>query len=226
MKMLPVRPVSTRVVRCAATLAIAALLTPVAAGAQTAAPTCCTDLSTVLTKTMFHVQVAQLDVQVDSATAAKVQQAIGSATSASDALSDSIADAYMAASTANTTMSFLHSVSLSQFLGGQKSGLKNLVKAGLLTQSAADEVQKDTETQFAFLKDGGINKGDKLINIVHGDSVTTRFVAADGSQKVDFTRVGPERRVALIGDYFGPNADFRDGLIESAMESASKARGH
>jgi hypothetical protein len=211
---------------CGAAVLVATGLPAAATAAQPTPSACCADVSTVLTKTMVHVHVAQLDVHVDSATAARVQATIGNEQSASNALADSIAAAYMAASSAGTTMEFLHSVSLSQFLGGQKDALKHLVQAGMLSQSAADEIQKDTETQFAFLQSGGINNGDKLINDVRGDSLTTRFVAAGGSEKANFTRVGPERRIGLLGDYFGPHSDFRSGLIQSAMESATAARGN
>lgn len=208
---------------CAALIAIG-VSAPAATHAQPGSSACCADLNTVLTKTMLHVHVARLDVHVDAATAAAVQAAIGNAQSASNALADSIATPYMAASAASTTMEFLRSVSLSQFLGGQTDALKHLVRAGMLSQSAADEIAKDTETQFAFLQDEGIDKGDKIINEVRGDSLTTRFVAADGSEGANFTRVGPERRIGLLGDYFGPHSDFRAGLIQSAIESATAAR--
>jgi hypothetical protein len=204
-------------------MGIGTLCVPRAAWTQASSPTCCAQVSTVLTKTMLKVKVAHLEIDVDSATAAKVQTVIGGSDSASGRVSDSIASAFMATTHADATMEFLHSVTASQFLGGQKGSFKHMVKSGLLTQTAADQIQQDTQTQFSFLNDGGIDKGDKLIMTLRGDTVVTRFVTAGGTQRTSFTRVGQDRRMAFLGEYFGPRSDFRNGLIESAVASATAA---
>lgn len=194
------------------------------AWSQTTPVTCCTKVSTVLKKTMLKVSVAHLEVDVDSATAAKVQSAIGDAQTASREISNAIAEAYMAATHADATVEFLRSLTADQFIGGQKDSFRRMVKSGLLTDSAASQMEQDTEQQLAFLADGGIHNGDKLVMSLRGDTVSTQFVTAGGFQRANFDRVGPERRIAFLGQYFGPGADFRRGLIESALRSAATDR--
>ena len=209
----------------AVALSISVVVVPRPGPAQTAAATCCTPITATLTKTMLKVKVATLTVDVDSATAARVQSVIGDAQSVSNSLSDSIAGAYMAATSADATTEFTHSVTASQFLGGQKDSFGQMVKAGLLTADEAATIEQDMEKQFAFLSDGGINNGDKLMLTLRGDSVTTRFVTAAGVQRAEFSAVGKARRMAFVGEYFGSHSDFRKGLLQSALESAIAARG-
>ena len=60
----------------------------------------------------------------------------------------------------------------------------------------------------------GIRQGDLFLYTVRGDTVSTRFIDSDGNTRLDFVRIGPEFRRALMGTYFVPGSNFRDGLMD------------
>ena len=52
---------------------------------------------------------------------------------------------------------------------------------------------------------------DSRVQLVHANF-------ADLGGILDDLEIGPERRRALLGSYFGPKSDFRKGLIESLFQ--------
>jgi len=216
---------ATRAVPIGMTLIIGLACMPGSALSQVSGPTCCTRVTGIMTVTIFKIKVARADVNVDSAAAAKVKSAIGDATKVSSQLSDAVAAAFMTANHAEATMVFLRSASAGQFFGGQEDSFTEMVRSGLLPNTAARKIEEDSKTQLAFVNDDGVDKGDKLILTLRGDSVTTRFVTAEGIERANFTRVGRFRRTAFLAEYFAPHSKFRKGIIKSAVESAAAARG-
>jgi len=217
--------VATRALSVGLTLILGLAWVPSSALSQISGPTCCTTVSGTMTVTVFKIKVAEAEVNVDSAAAAKVQSAIGDATKVSSQLSDAVAAAFMTASHAVATMVFLRSASAGQFFGGQEDSFTEMVRSGLLPNTAARKIEGDSKTQLAFVNDDGVDKGDKLILTLRGDTVNTRFVTAAGVERANFTRVGRYRRTAFLAEYFAPHSKFRKGIIKSAVESASAARG-
>lgn len=203
-------------------IAVAVLLAPPTAHAQNP---CCGTISTTLVKTFAKVHVAELELTVDAATAAKVGSTIGGASKMSNDLADKVAADYSTAATAQSTLHFVHNISGNQFFGGQTDSFNAMVKAGLLTQDQAEQIQQDSRKSLAFIDTDGIKPDDKLIQALTGDTLTTRYITADGTTKVTLTRVGAVQRAAFFGDYFAPGSDFRKGLMQSALDSAQQARG-
>ena len=55
---------------------------------------------------------------------------------------------------------------------------------------------------------------------LRGDTVTTRYTDVTGTVRIDGFLVGsPERRV-LIGSLFGPESEFRNGLLDLVFSRA------
>ncbi|HSM08267.1 MAG TPA: hypothetical protein VLA33_04535, partial [Gemmatimonadota bacterium] len=63
----------------------------------------------------------------------------------------------------------------------------------------------------------GIRSGDRMLQRVRGDTLRTVYEGADGEVLLDQVDVGPERRLAVLGGYFAPGSDFRQGLVESVL---------
>jgi hypothetical protein len=49
---------------------------------------------------------------------------------------------------------------------------------------------------------------------VRGDTVTTRYTDVTGTVRIDGFLVGSKERRVLLGSLFGPESDFRQGLLD------------
>jgi hypothetical protein len=174
---------------------------------------CCARLDYRLEKTFLKVDVLQLTLVVDDATAAGVDSIIAGH-ERSDDVDRVVVSYFLGARSADITLAFLRSISYDQFIDGARKTSQQVAGAGLIEEEAAERIHQDTERRFAFLKETGVRRGDSLYYTLRGDSVTTRYVSADGTTMLQDLRVGPERRMSLLGSYFAPNTNFRDGLLD------------
>lgn len=49
---------------------------------------------------------------------------------------------------------------------------------------------------------------------IRGDTLTVHYASPSDSLLMNTTDVGPERRRSVLGGYFAPGSDFRDGLLD------------
>jgi hypothetical protein len=54
---------------------------------------------------------------------------------------------------------------------------------------------------------------------IRSDTLRTVYVDREGSILLDQLDVGPERRLAVLGGYFAPGSEFRDGLVASVPDA-------
>jgi hypothetical protein len=55
---------------------------------------------------------------------------------------------------------------------------------------------------------------------LHGDTVTTRYTDVTGAVRIDGLLVGSAERRMLLGSLFGPNSEFRNGLLDLVFTRA------
>lgn len=175
-------------------------------------------MRTLLEKTIFRVDVLTLDLRFDHETAQRVES-LARGRRHSQALADSIADVALHSQDAFAQIEFQRDVSLRQFVDGIRENMRRAQKTGIISRQAYDAISEGLPRWFAFLEKRRIQKGDRVLYRIRGDTLRTIFQAGDGALLLDQTDVGPERRLAVLGSYFAPKSDFRDGLVKSLFEN-------
>ncbi len=173
-------------------------------------------METLLEKTIFKVDVLRLRLRFDRQTTARLRESV--ANGPGDALPDSIAAVALASTDVWARIRFERGVSLSQFLDGVLDNLERAVVAGIVSVEEFDRLQANLPHWSSFLEERRIHDGDELWYRIRGDTLRTLFVSVSGEVLLDQTDVGSGARMAVLGGYFAPGSDLRDGLIESVSE--------
>lgn len=211
----------------------AALAAPVTAAAQPAPieePAVAVDTSTLATdpqlpmemlleKTIFKVDVLTLRLRFGQLTTARLRSL--AADGPGEATADSIALAALEATDVWARLRFERDVSLSQFLDGVMDNLERAREAGIVSPSEVERLHRDLPRWFGFLDERRIRDRDQLWYRIRGDTLRTLYVGEHGEVLLDQTDVGRGARLAVLGGYFAPDSEFRDGLIRSLFETAS-----
>jgi hypothetical protein len=185
--------------------------------AQVTPRACCSRFDYVLEKTFLKVDAVRLELNILNGTPARVTELIDGSTRDA-ALEDSVAEVYLSADGAELRMTFLVSFGLERFLDGNRDTLNGLAEAGIISGDDAERLYLENRQRFAVLAESGIQEGDRLEHELRGDTITTRFTDVSGVTQIDEIRVGPERRAALLGSFFGRESDFRDGLLDQVFD--------
>lgn len=168
-------------------------------------------------RTIFNVDILQLEVGFDSGTAETFSSLI-EGQSYDDAVAQQVVDAALVAPDVMVRTQFLRDVSLDQFLGGMRDNLRNARENGYLTEAEETLITRETTAGYAALEDRGIRKDEVMWYRIRGDTLHVAFVALDGEVLVEDRPVGPERRMAVLGGYLGEGSDFREKLIRSLFQ--------
>ena len=177
----------------------------------------------LLEKTILKVDVLSLDIRFGPEATARFASLLGDhdaparAARDRDALADSVAAVALAARDVFARIEFHRAVGLGRFLDGIRDNLRRATKAGIVTVSEYRDIADGLPGWYAFLADRGIRSGDRMFYRIRGDSLRTVYVAEDGRTLLDQVDVGPHRRLSVLGGYFAPDSDFREGLFESAL---------
>lgn len=179
-------------------------------------------LHVLLERTILGVDVLTLDVRLGAAETARLaalldREAAPGRGADPDALADSVAAVALAARDALARMEFHRNVGRERFLDGIRDNLRSAVRAGIITVDQYRSIARGLPTWYAFLTDRGVRAGDRLVQRIRGDSLRTVYVGVDGRKLLDQVDVGPHRRLAVLGGYFAPGSEFRDGLVDSAL---------
>ncbi|MGB5525937.1 MAG: hypothetical protein WBN79_03675 [Gemmatimonadota bacterium] len=189
------------------------------APAQEDQAVCCTRFDYVLEKTIFKVDAVRLDLTIRGETPTRVAELV---TGRADprAWSDSVAALYLAADQARVRMTFLRSFGLNRFLDANRDVMEKLSKAGWITEDEFRELDRENRARFEGLAEDGIRDGDVIEHEVRGDTVTTRYTDVTGTVRIDGLLVGSAERRVLMGSLFGPESDFRQGLLDLVFRRA------
>jgi hypothetical protein len=179
---------------------------------------CCSEFDYVLEVTIFQIDVVHLYLRVDPETGLAVSSMV-SRGSRSRALEDSVVEALLRTPSAYARMTFLMEMSAERFLDNTIETLEGMGEEGLLTAAEVDNLVRSARRRFAFLNESGITAGDYLEQLLHGDSLKTRFFREDGERSMEDVQIGRAHRIALLGSYFSEASDFRDGLLDQVFGS-------
>jgi hypothetical protein len=166
-------------------------------------------------RTFLRVDVMRLTLRFDPPTEEALQTLIEGQNGAATA--DAVANIALESTDVMVRGVFLRNVSLSQFLDGLLTNLKNARKAGLVTEEEYRKVEDDVNVQYEPLRERGLHNGDTMWYRVSGDSLHVVVEASDGEILIESRAVGPERRRSVLGGYLAPGSEFRGGLIGSVL---------
>ncbi len=194
------------------------------APAQENQPVCCARFDYVLEKTIFKVDAVRLDLTIHDETPDRVAELV---TGRADprAWSDSVAAMYLGVDHASVRMTFLRSFGLKRFLDANRDVMEKLARAGLITEEELEDLDAENRVRFAGLDADGLRDGDVFEHELRGDTVTTRYTDVTGTVRIDGLLVGSQERTVLLGSLFGPESDFRNGLLDLVFTRAETPGG-
>lgn len=172
------------------------------------------NLHALLEKTLLRLDVLTLDIRVGRATAERLAALIDGQRY-SRALADQAARVLIGCDDALARMVFLRNISAEQFLDGIRDNLGHALRAGILSRAQHGAVAASLPQWFAFLRDRGIHQGDVLLYRIRGDTVRTQFWSNQRRLLLDRVDLGAGGRLGLMGGYFAPGSDLREGLLRS-----------
>ena len=190
-----------------------------AALAQEDQAVCCTRFDYVLEKTIFKVDAVRLDLTIRGDTPSRVERLVTGRVDPR-AWSDSVAALYLGADQALVTMTFLRSFGLNRFLDANRDVMEKLSEAGWITEEEFRRLDQENRARFEGLAADGVRDGDVIEHEVRGDTVTTRYTDVTGTVRIDGLLVGSGERRVLLGSLFGPESDFRQGLLDLVFSRA------
>lgn len=171
-------------------------------------------LHTLLQKTFLNINVLTLDISVGHETAQRLAELL-EGHRYSEELADQAAHVLVACEDATTRTVFLRDIDGDRFLRGLRESLDQALRAGYLSHEQYRAVSESVPQWFSFLHERGIEAGDVLAYRIRGDTVHTQFRDAHGHMLLERTDVGAGGRLGLLGGYFAPGAELRDGLLHS-----------
>jgi len=177
----------------------------------------------LLEKTFLRLDVLTLEVRLGRRDSIRVRQLLRSVGDAAR-LPDAIADVAIHSRDARAEIVFQRGASQRQFLHGILDNLERVGDAGVLGPERLQVITDAMPRWFAFLRERRVRKGDRILYAIHGDRLRTRYRSASGETLLDLLGEGPEHRLAVLGSYFVPGSDFRDQLIESALNGEPCSR--
>ena len=172
----------------------------------------------LLERTIFSVDVLTLDVRLGPSTAGRIEKLLTRSRQLGG-LTDSVAAAALEATDVLARIEFHRDVGLGRFLGGIRDNLRRATRAGIVTPAQYRRISADLPHWYSFLAVRDIRSGDRMYQRVRSDTLRTVYVGAGGDLLLDQVDVGPERRLAVLGGYFAPGSDFREGLVASVLDS-------
>lgn len=177
-------------------------------------------MSHLLEKTIFQVNVAELTLRYDSATAAEVRRAV-EGREYSEARADSVVEAVLRAGRVHGRLQFRRDVGLDRFLESLRSSMEAARDAEMLADSAYRAYRGELRGWYAALEGRGVREGDVTEYRIRGDTLRVIFRSAEGEALIDRTDVGRPHRNAVLGGYLAPEGDFREGLVRSLFRRGS-----
>jgi hypothetical protein len=201
---------------------VAAMLVVAATTANAGGKSCCNRFDFVFKKTIFRIDVFRLRLVFDKDTVSDVEKIVLGRKRTRD-LEDAVAARYLEAPFAEVTVEPRRSISHEQFIKGFSKTQMVIANFGLFDAPTGMAMVDDTASRYAFLKERGMKKGDRLHFTLRGDSLFCTYTRADGTVELDDIRNGPEARHSLLGGYFVPKADFRDGVMDQLFECAEQS---
>lgn len=206
-------------------VACVAVVTLAAPGAHADAPTLDDGLGRapygrmhmLLEKTFLNIDVLTVEMRFGDDTA-EALRTLAEGRKLDGALVNSIATRAYRAEDAYVEIRFKRNVSLGDFVDAVRKNLARARKAGMIDEVNYQNVARNLPRWFGFLEERGIEEGDRILYRARPSSMRTIYLEHQGRVDLDQTDSGAGPRLALLGGYFAPGSDFREGLVASLFE--------
>lgn len=168
----------------------------------------------LLEKTIFNVDVAEIDVAVDTATRDRLAAAAADR-AYSPSLELELARIALSADHAIVQMKFLRRVSLQQWIDGVRESIAHAKAAGLVEAKLANEVSGGLPQWFEASEARGFYPGDTVRYHIKPKSLRSLIVRKDGTVVVDRTDNGADKSDMVLATYFARGTPYRAPLLRS-----------
>lgn len=202
-------------------LALAVLLMPLSARGQE--PTLQTEtlahgrystMHTLLEKSILRFDVVTVDLRFSESLQVRLAELVAGR-ERTRSLSDSVAALAVDARDVWAQVFFKRGIGLDQFVDAGRKNARRAHEAGLIRLETFSDVYYNLPVWYNFLQERRIQEGDVMFYRIRGDTLRTVYCGVDGEVFLDQIDVGPERRLSVMGSYFAPKSDFREGLVRS-----------
>lgn len=172
----------------------------------------------LLERTIFQVDVLTLTVRLGGTAAARLR-GLADGRTLTPEVADSAARIAAHATCGRTHLDFQRDVSLDRFFDAVRETSLAAREAGFISSGTYRLIDRSLPEWYAFLDGRGIREGDRLAYRVRDDTLGIRYRSAEGKLLLERQDVGADRRRSVLGGYFAPGSDFRDGLLRSLFRN-------
>lgn len=172
----------------------------------------------LLEKTFLNIDVMTVEIRFAPAIADELA-ALAAGHPPSRELTERIAARATHAEDAWVEVRFKRHLGMGTFIGGGRQIAESARRAQVIDEATLQQIKRDLPHWFAFLDGRGIESGDRLRYRILPTSLRTVFIDRDGKVRLDKTDEGTVPRLALLGGYFAPGSDFRNGLVSSLFRN-------
>lgn len=173
-----------------------------------------TRMHALLERTIFQVDVLTLEIRVDEETARALER-IAAGNEYSERRANSVAAVMVGARDVFIRMCFQRGIGLDRLLDGIRENLASARDAGIVNPGTYEMLSDSLGPWYASLEDRGIREGDSMMYRIQGDSLRVVYRGVDGRVLLNQLRVSRARSLAVLGGYFAPDAELREGLVRS-----------
>lgn len=174
-------------------------------------------METLYEATFLRIDVLTLTVQIGGDTAERMR-GLARRADMNRGVVDSIARLAADATDAHASLRFERDVSLDRFLDEVRGSTRAAREAGFIDPETFEMVDRSLPGWYAFLEGRGVEEGDEMQYRIAGDTLEIRYRSGAGELLLDQRDMGAERRRAVLGGYFAPDSDFREGLVDSLLQ--------
>lgn len=171
----------------------------------------------LLEKSIFNFDIVTVDLRFSEILQRRLADLVAGR-GRSSSLADSVAVIAADARDVWARVFFKRGISLDQFVDAGRKNARKAHEAGFITERTFSEVYYGLPRWYDFLKQRRIQEGDVMYYRIRGDTLRTVYCGVQGEVFLDQIDVGAERRLSVMGGYFAPKSDFRDGLVGSLFE--------
>jgi hypothetical protein len=173
----------------------------------------------VLEKTIFNVDVLDLTVRVDPATATELERIV-KGHKYSEQLAEQVVMVALRASDAYASQQFLRDFERDDFVRGVQTEVGRAYDARLIDQNEYSTVYWGFPRWFSFLGKRGVKRGDRLFDRGGSSGLHSVYVDKDGMKQMEMTLDGSSHTKTLLATFLAPGNELREPLVRSLFDVA------
>lgn len=101
------------------------------------------------------------------------------------------------------------------FIREIRRSTREVYEFGAIDRDLCERIWNSLPVWYDFLRRRGVRRGDRMFYRIQGDVLRVVYEEADGNVLLDESYEEPYARRAVLGGYFAPTSDLRQGLVRS-----------